>query len=753
MYVENMDTMQINQADTEILMRKRPFLSGIRLKLFLAMLLAALLMLVVGYINYVTAQHRFSVVDEISSTEISKLHTLQEVYSDIVIANVYSSKALDVTNKNIEEGTEFVRLYDEKIKDIDVFLSALMLGSESDEFLSLNGGEDARIWNEHVEESDNAITVVKKVHDEVVPMVSEARMHLTMYSQSFHKAFNAREEVFALQAQGDFVQADAVQIDVDKFEREALNEHIEPLSNALKHVEKVANEQVKEDVLSLQLAVNRSRLITVLTLVTGVILMFVIGFVFEYLYIAKPLETFALTIENMSTGDMTERVPVNSNDEIGRLAVLFNRMVDRTIEIYAIMEKKIEEKTASLSETLSKLESNNADLEKSQQATINLLEDIENEKAAVEQKVTDRTSELEREKSKLLQVTSNMRGGGILFDKERKVAFTNDAAGALLGVEKGKSNEEILDAFVSYFREGGIDSHLRSCFEGNTFSVNEIESGGKIYEMFFHALKHHSEEDECTDDCESIEGYFVLFFDITDIKSLEHSKSELVSVASHQLRTPLTAVRGNIEMLIDESFGKLNKEQHELLDDIEVSTKRLIVMVNDMLDITKIEKGDLDLHIEELNVKENIDSILVDLQVYAEKNSVVIDEREVADDVIIEGDRSRTRQIFQNLIDNGIKYGKHPGTLKISAQMKGDIAEIIFKDDGIGIPKEEFSKLFNRFYRASNTANVPVSGSGLGLYIVKSIAHQLGGDISFESEENVGTTFTVTLPRIYKKKQ
>ena len=109
-------------------------------------------------------------------------------------------------------------------------------------------------------------------------------------------------------------------------------------------------------------------------------------------------------------------------------------------------------------------------------------------------------------------------------------------------------------------------------------------------------------------------------------------------------------------------------------------------------------------------------------------------------------DKVRIRQVFQNLIDNAIKYSRHPGVLTISSSESGTTMEIAFKDNGIGIPKEEQSKLFDRFYRASNTSKTTSSGSGLGLYIVKSIANQLGGDIRFESEENVGTTFFVSLP-------
>jgi signal transduction histidine kinase len=229
---------------------------------------------------------------------------------------------------------------------------------------------------------------------------------------------------------------------------------------------------------------------------------------------------------------------------------------------------------------------------------------------------------------------------------------------------------------------------------------------------------------------------------------LERSKSELVAVASHQLRTPLTAMRGNVEMLIDESFGELNKEQHELLDDIDVSTIRLITMVNEMLDITKIEKGDLEMSLERLNVKENIDSVIADLGGYAERHEFKIDSSGIMSDVVIEGDRMRVRQVFQNLIDNSIKYSRHPGKLVMSSKKANGKVELTFADNGIGIPKIEQPKLFERFYRASNTAKTASSGSGLGLYIVKSIIEQLGGEITVQSEEEVGTTFVVTLPAV-----
>ena len=392
------------------------------------------------------------------------------------------------------------------------------------------------------------------------------------------------------------------------------------------------------------------------------------------------------------------------------------------------------------------LKAKNNALERSQLATVNLLEDLEEEKRAVEQRVKDRTADLEREKNKLLQVTSNMKGGGILLDETKNVVFVNKAAATILnmGTENSKANlEKTMERFTSYFAQPAIGESLKRCLEGETFKVEEIGGGGRVYEIFFHYLESEAKDGKGV--CLPL-GFFILFFDITEAKLLEHSKSELVAVASHQLRTPLTAMRGNVEMLADESYGPLNKEQHELLNDIDISTVRLITMVNEMLDITKIESNNMEMNPEPLNVKAVISSILIDLAGYAERHEFTIDDSNLASDIVIQADKVRTRQIFQNLIDNAIKYSRYPGKLEITSQVERGMLKLSFKDNGIGVPQNEQSKLFGRFYRASNTSKTSSSGSGLGLYIVKSIAQQLGGDITFTSEEGVGTTFVVTLP-------
>lgn len=481
------------------------------------------------------------------------------------------------------------------------------------------------------------------------------------------------------------------------------------------------------------------QLLIILLWVTGIVFTTTLYSLLFARRITSPIKVLSESSQKVSRGNYALRIGnelLLRKDEVGVLARSFNNM----LENLNLKITQVESGNNMIMETKKHLEERNDELERSQLATANLLEDLEDEKDVVELRVKERTLELEQEKIKLLQVTSNMKGGGILLDKNFKVVFTNEATYTMLHIPHGAHNDQVIEKLFEHFKGTPIQHYYKECLEGKTFHIGEIDGEGKVYEIFFHHLHESAQEGAQT------VGYFILFVDISGVKLLERSKSELVAVASHQLRTPLTAMRGNVEMLIDESFGTLNKEQHELLDDIDVSTIRLISMVNDMLDITKIERGGLEMVFEDISVKEIIDSVLSDLNVYAKRHEFTIDTKGLKDDIFVSADRVRIRQVFQNLIDNAIKYSNHPGKLDIFTTVTDGIVEVAFKDNGIGVPKNEQSRLFDRFYRATNTSKTSSSGSGLGLYIVKSIAKQLGGDIKFESEEGKGTTFYVTLP-------
>lgn len=367
-------------------------------------------------------------------------------------------------------------------------------------------------------------------------------------------------------------------------------------------------------------------------------------------------------------------------------------------------------------------------------------QELRKEKEVVEQKVRKRTAELEDERLKLTSVTAHMADGAILLDPHGQMLFSNRAMQHMLGL-KDSENDKTLERLFKKFEKVNLKENAIQCVTAEEpMQLSGVESDTNIYNILF---RHVAAEEHRR----SIVGVLIFMRDITEETLLERSKSELVAVASHQLRTPLTAMRGNVEMLVDESYGKLNTEQHELLDDIQMSAIRLITMVNDMLDITKIEKGDLEMTPEKLNISEITDSVLSDLADYAKRHEFTVQHKKSGENPQIYGDKMRVRQVLQNLIDNAIKYSRHPGKLDISYTSKKDgYLELALSDNGIGIPKAEQPKMFGRFYRASNTARTTSSGSGLGLYIVKSIIEQMGGAIRFESEEGVGTTFFVTFP-------
>lgn len=409
-------------------------------------------------------------------------------------------------------------------------------------------------------------------------------------------------------------------------------------------------------------------------------------------------------------------------------------------------EKEIEEKliknTQKLKKTVVKLKKQEVEYKKIKKVTLSILEDLDTEKKAIEKKIVERTAQIEAEKHKLLQVTENMNDGAILIDKDQNIIFANNKIYQMLGAERG--DELNFGLIKTHFNITSIEKLFNKCLLNKSSHVSEVEVKGRVYEMFSHCLGKEKRVGE-------MEGCFILIADITDVKLLERSKSELVAVASHQLRTPLTAMRGNAEMLIDESFGPVNLQQKELLEDVMSSIKRLIGMVNDMLDITKIEQGKLELVNKSVSLTDITNSVVEDLRAFAESRNVLI-KIDLPEQLTVYVDESRTRQVLQNLIDNAIKYSKKPGNIEITARKSANFVELVLKDDGLGIPQVEQSKIFSRFYRASNVVNSGNSGSGLGLYVVRSIVSKLGGSIFFESEEGVGTTFFVTFPVLDIKK-
>ncbi len=706
------------------------------LRLFIAIVIVLFSVVCVFFVQDI-ARNSTEVIDN----RLPKLHVAQEVQTSILLATLYANALLNEDElSDVSSLDENEQRFNSAIVKTHVLLDALIYGSDTEEFRSMHEGVNEQLWREYGLEG---IYEVYDPSEELSTYARDIHANILVFQDTVLQAKAIHDEHIRIQnsEEPDPVKLEELHMQELALEEKIATELTTTVASLLGQMQTLLESQVFNDISSVNEDMQSKQLLISLTALLAVFITLFVGLVFSNRIIVRPLQELTAVAEEMAEGKLSKRVTIRSRDEIGKLAFTFNKMAARLEQSYDNLEKIVKDKTDALSVVVAEFEMKNADLEKSQRATINLLEDLEEEKHVVENRVRLRTRELENEKNKLLQVTSNMKGGGILLDRDQNVIFVNDATYDMLNIERTVDADAILGLFFAHFKGDEITKHFKECVEGKTLHVPEIDGAGeRVYEIFFHHLQDNEKNGG------ESSGYFILFFDISEAKLLERSKSELVAVASHQLRTPLTAMRGNVEMLIDETFGALNKEQHELLDDIDVSTARLITMVNDMLDITKIERNDLEMNIERLQVKEIIDSVIADLSVYAQRHEFTIETKDLSPLLYVNADKVRIRQVFQNLIDNAIKYSRHPGVLTISSSESGTTMEIAFKDNGIGIPKEEQSKLFDRFYRASNTSKTTSSGSGLGLYIVKSIANQLGGDIRFESEENVGTTFFVSLP-------
>jgi PAS domain S-box-containing protein len=228
--------------------------------------------------------------------------------------------------------------------------------------------------------------------------------------------------------------------------------------------------------------------------------------------------------------------------------------------------------------------------------------------------------------------------------------------------------------------------------------------------------------------------------DITRVKELERMKDEFVSVASHELRTPMTAIKGFTSMILEGDYGKPPEKMVEPLTDIVTSTERLINLVNDMLNLSRITAGRLKFNVENFKAIDIAKETVKLLSPVAEKKGLKVILGEFSDTEIF-GDKDKLSQVLNNLIGNSIKF-TDKGEIKLTAKEDGDFLKIFVTDTGIGIAKKDEERLFQKFEQVSSAQTGKPQGTGLGLYISKQIAGKLGGDIWIESTEiGKGSTF------------
>lgn len=422
--------------------------------------------------------------------------------------------------------------------------------------------------------------------------------------------------------------------------------------------------------------------------------------------------------------------------------VTFFIAVDRDIS----QNKKIEE-------ALLDIQKKNVFLQESQKALANVLEDgkelesaLKKAKEGVEQQVIERTAQLSKEKIKLSASISSLTLGFIMTNSENDIVIINQAARDILYASALSPLATVKEFTLTHIEDelkGAIDLKSlieQSVTEKKVILVKELEFEKRYLKLVMTPI---IEEDKAI-------GCVVLVEDITEVKILERSKDEFFSIASHELRTPLTAIRGNTSLIEQYYSNELkNKDLKEMIDDIHYSSVRLIEIVNDFLDMSRLELGKIEFKKEPIDLAEIAQSVVKEYQTTGSLKMLYLKVTSFTEALPqVMGDKDRIRQVLINLIGNAVKYTEKGG-VTLSIDKKDGSVELLVSDTGEGIPLENQKLLFRKFQQASNNIYTRDSSqsTGLGLYISKLIAEGMGGQLELvKSEIGIGSTFSLSLP-------
>lgn len=243
-------------------------------------------------------------------------------------------------------------------------------------------------------------------------------------------------------------------------------------------------------------------------------------------------------------------------------------------------------------------------------------------------------------------------------------------------------------------------------------------------------------------------GLVKTFRDITREMDIDKTKTEFVSLASHQLRTPLSAINWYTEMLLSGDVGPITEGQEKYLLEVQRGNQRMISLVNALLNVTRMSLGTFVLEPEMIDFTALIRSVVAEQQPDIDKKQLQVSTRFAPYIPIIESDAKLLRMVIQNLISNAIKYTAENGQIELTLGLDAGGTHILFSviDTGYGIPERQQAQIFTRLFRADNVRATDTEGTGLGLYIVKAVIENSGGRVWFESQENIGSAFHIELP-------
>ena len=465
----------------------------------------------------------------------------------------------------------------------------------------------------------------------------------------------------------------------------------------------------------------------VLMFIVGISLIIIIAFYFIWRSVGEPIITLKEAVVRIAALDFSTTITTTSGGgELGELGRAFNQMVIKLKESYSSLENRTQ------------------DLKNVNVAAQNVLEDLNIEK-----------SKTEMANAKDEAMLDSIGDGVFAIDKTGIIIIFNRKAEEISGwraVEAlGKQYRKILKFAMEDKPDVIKDDFISQALGGKKVQIANhaviIRKDGTKLPVADSAAPVLNDEGK-------VQAVVVVFRDVTKERAVDQAKTEFVSLASHQLRTPLSVVNWYTEMLLTGDVGKLNAEQKKYLDEVYRGNQRMVTLVNALLNVSRLELGTFVIEPKPTDMSKAVQDTIDEYKKQVDDKKIKLSRSLGKDIPVIPADPKLLHMIIENILSNSIKYTPEGGRIEVSLSLDNQKNVLLkISDTGYGIPKNQQDKIFTKLFRADNVREKDTEGTGLGLYIVKTIIDNSDGKIWFTSEENKGTTFFVTIPITGMKKK
>jgi len=349
--------------------------------------------------------------------------------------------------------------------------------------------------------------------------------------------------------------------------------------------------------------------------------------------------------------------------------------------------------------------------------------------------IEDKIKEIEIKNQHLVAILESMVEGIIVVDKTNHILSINQTIEKIFSIQKQDSGGKI---FLEVIRNNDIAEIITKVLKNGEFVSGELSLVWPVQKIFHINASPIFEKG-------TVSACLVVIHDITELRRLETMRRDFVANVSHELKTPLTSIKGFVETLMEGAIEDKENSRH-FLQIIQDHANRLDALVNDLLELSYLESQEITLEKEEINLKDLVDDVLASSKSQLKKRTISA-QNDLPANLCVKANKDKIGQVLTNLIDNAIKFNNDKGTLKIYGQDLDNKIKIIVEDSGIGIPAKDTPRIFERFYRVDKARSRELGGTGLGLSIVKHIVELHGGSVGVESTEGLGSKFYFYLPK------